>query len=166
MIQGFPFFLRSRTWTTALLLLLLIPSLSLAQTIREHEAQKAEDAERPFKIENRSQFACAEVGQSESGGATSHEINLTPRQIERCELIKVGTRLHECKKYRYQEATIDNRGIVKIATEDGPVEFWFDQESRITGGASSQLHEGGGKGTLIFQWPDKKTFRYLCASMF
>jgi len=166
MFKRIVFFRRPAIALLAAVLAASLPASSMAQTIREHEAQQAEDAERPFKIESRQQFACAEVGLSETGGATSHEINLTPKYVERCELIKVGTRLHECKKYRYTDAIIDNRGVVKIPTDDGePVEFWFDEETRITGGSASQLREGGGKGTLTFEWPDKKSFKYLCAAM-
>ncbi len=142
-----------------------IPGLVMAQTIKEHERRQAEAAERPFEIKNRTQFACAEVGLTENGGATSHEINLTPKYVERCELIKVGTRLHECKKYRFEEPIINERGVVNIPTEDGPVEFWFDQSTRITGGESSQITEGAGQGTLVFRWPDQKLFKYLCAAM-
>ena len=77
----------------------------------------------------------------------------------------VGTRLHECKKYSYKNSTVDERGVVSIETDDGPVQFWFDEETFITGKKdATKLTEGAGKGTLTFTWPDKNK-KYLCAAM-
>lgn len=152
----------------ALLLGVLAPAVSFAGVISDHESGLADDEsiDRPFAIQSRTQFACAEVGMSQNGGATTHEINLTPRQVERCELVKVGSRLHDCKKYRFKKSTVDDRGVVSINTEDGPVQFWFDEEARITGQANNaKIKEGSGKGTLTFTWPDKNK-KYLCAAMY
>jgi hypothetical protein len=158
-------FAGSLTACLVALLVVLMPSLLMAQTIKEHEAKQAEAAERPFRVKNRTQFACAEVASSRNGGSVSHEINLGPNRVERCELIKVGTRLHECKKYKFRNSTVNERGIVSLETEDGPVQFWFDEEARITATEESKVTEGAGKGSLTFIWPDEKHFKYLCAAM-
>ena len=157
---------RSKLCLTVFLVGVLMPTIVMASTIKDLEAQLAQDAatERPFPIKSRSQFACAEVATGRNGGQVSHEINLAPNKIERCELIKVGSRLHECKKYRFRNSTVNGRGVVSIDTEDGPLQFWFDQEARITASEESKITAGTGKGTLTFIWPDKNR-KYLCAAM-
>lgn len=151
----------------AILMGTFVSATAFAGVISDHESSLTDDevTERPFKIENRAQFACAEVSMSQTGGTTSHEINLGPKRVERCELVKVGTRLHECRKYKFKKSTVDDRGVVSIETVDGPVQFWYDEETRVTGMKNTtQLKEGSGRGTLTFTWPDKSK-KYLCAAM-
>jgi hypothetical protein len=150
----------------SILLCFLMPAIAWSQSGNANEAEEAEstDTRRTFAIKNRSQFACAEVGMDRTGGQTSHEINLAPRKIERCLLTKVGSRLHECVKYRFRKATVDDMGVVNIETDDGPVKFWFDEETRISSAGGSKVAEGTGKGTLTFTWPDSSQ-KYLCAAM-
>ena len=148
----------------AILLSFLIPTLVFANANIEDEEAANSGTDRPFAIKERSQFACAEVSSNRNGGTVSHEINLTPSNVERCLLIKVGSRLHECNKFRFETATVDETGVVKIHTDEGPVNFWYDQDARITTDEESKVAEGAGKGALTFIFPDKQR-KYLCAAM-
>lgn len=144
----------------------VVPTVAVAKTIKEHEANLARDAgtEKPYEIERRSQFACAEIAADKNTGPVSHEIKLSSSVIERCELVKVGSRLHDCKKYRFKNPTITDAGIVNIDTKDGSLQFWLDQNARVTSTKETRIGAGGGNGTLTFVWPDKDE-KYLCAAM-
>jgi len=107
-----------------------------------------------FAIKSRNEFACAEVAPDRNGGQVSHEIVLSPRSIERCLLVKVGSRLHECIDLKIEKATVDPSGVVNIETDEGMVNFWFEESTRITSAEE--------KGTLVFTWPDNDR-KYLCA---
>jgi hypothetical protein len=144
----------------------VMPTVVLANSIKEHEANQAQDPgkEKPYQIKNRSQFACAEIATGQKTGSLSHEINLTPNKIERCDLVKVGSRLHGCKKYRFKQPTIDESGVVSIDTEDGPLQFWLNQNATVTSAEESKITEGGEEGTLMFLWPDEHK-NYFCIAM-
>jgi hypothetical protein len=148
-----------RKWRTmALLLCLPIPGIGVAATNPDLETDMSQQDQPPptqtFAIKSKSEFACAEVAPDRSGGQVSHEIVLSPRSIERCLLVKVGSRLHECIDLKIEKATVDPTGVVRIDTDEGAVNFWFEEAARVNTAEE--------KGTLVFTWPDNDR-KYLCA---
>ena len=148
----------SKLHSTAILLCLAVPGLIFAAADPEPE-EKGPAAEQPpptqtFAIRERNEFACAEVAPDRKGGQVSHEIILSPRSIERCLLVKVGSRLHECIDLKIEKATVDPTGVVTIDTDQGAVNFWFEEAARVNTAEE--------KGTLVFTWPDNDR-KYLCA---
>lgn len=109
----------------------------------------------PFTIKGRTQFGCAEVEEVTSGGLASHEITLNPSRVERCLREKVGSRFHDCKKLKIEDSTADWDGIVTLATEDGPVRFWFEEH----GENAAEL-----KRVMVWTWPDTD-MKYMCAAI-
>jgi hypothetical protein len=135
---------------------LLLPAILWAQAGDSEGTDQAEGAETssPFKITKKSEFACAEVNEVAIGGLASHEITVDPKRVERCLLKKVGSRLHECKKLRIENATADWYGVVTLETEEGPVQFWFQELGENAAEA---------KRIMVFTWPDTDK-KYVCAA--
>lgn len=151
----------------AILLCLPMPLFVAAQSEEGDDAETGEpqelQARRPFLIKTTSQFACAEVAEDRTGGLASHDITLGPQRIERCLLQKVGTRLHECEKFKVGKATVDLLGIIRVETETGEVEMWFDKGASISSTKDSRIAATvEGKGSLIFTFPDNE-MKYICA---
>lgn len=132
---------------------LFLPAVLWAQ-----DADQAQGPEQssPFTIKSRSQFGCAEVDEIKEGGLASHEITLDPRKVERCLREKVGTRFHECKKLRIEEATADWYGVVTLHTDEGPVKFWFEEHGDDT--------SADAKRVMVWTWPDTDK-KYMCAAI-
>ncbi|MDX1556766.1 MAG: hypothetical protein R3212_12115 [Xanthomonadales bacterium] len=137
--------------------LLAVPVLLFAQDEDGDASGQAQTPQTssPFKITKKSEFGCAEVDEVRSGGLASHEITINPRRVERCLREKVGTRFHECKKLKIEEATADWHGIVTIATEEGPVKFWFEEHGENSAEA---------KRVMVWTWPDTDK-KYMCAAI-
>lgn len=119
------------------------------------QAQNAETSS-PFSIKSRSQFGCAEVDEIKIGGLASHEITVDPRKVERCLREKVGTRFHECKRLRIEEATADWYGVVTLDTKEGPVKFWFEEYDADGAGEAKKV--------MVWTWPDTEK-KYICAAI-
>ena len=102
----------------------------------------------PFVIKKRSEFGCAEVDDIKAGGLASHEITVDPRRVERCLREKVGSRFHECKRLDFEEATSDQTGVVTFRTDEGPVQFWIEEQDS--------------KRVMVWTWPDSDK-KYMCA---
>ena len=130
---------------------MLTPALAMAQD----ESGNGPQTSSPFSIKSKNVFGCAEVEEVTIGGLASHEITVDPRRVERCLREKVGTRFHECKKLKIQEATADWNGIVTIATDEGPVKFWFEEH----GEKGDEL-----KRIMVWSWPDTDK-KYVCAAI-
>lgn len=132
------------------ILCLALPGALSAQTGDGDSGGQAQDSggSSPFVIKKRSEFGCAEVEDIKSGGLASHEISVDPRKVERCVREKVGSRFHECKRLSIEEATSDSNGIVTFKTEEGPVQFWIEED--------------GGKRVMVWTWPDSD-MKYMCA---
>lgn len=130
---------------------LLVPGVVLAQDSAENGPQTSS----PFAIKSKNVFGCAEVEDVTIGGLASHEITVDPRRVERCLREKVGTRFHECKKMKIEEATADWNGIVTIATDEGPVKFWFEEH----GEEGDEL-----KRVMVWDFPDND-YKYMCAAI-
>ena len=131
--------------------LLVAPTLASAQDEQSSQPQTSS----PFSIKSKSVFGCAEVEDVTIGGLASHEITVDPRRVERCLREKVGTRFHECKKLKIEEATADWNGIVTLATPEGPVKFWFEEH----GEEGDEL-----KRIMVWSWPDND-YKYMCAAI-
>lgn len=148
-----------------LALCLAVPPLVCAQSGEGTGAKQAQPPEtrRTFVIKDTNTFACAEVSMERTGGQASHEILLGPRWIERCLLQKVGTRLHECVKLKVERATADQNGVVRVETDQGGVEFWFEEGLTISSAKDAKIAAGAeGKGALSFTFPDNDR-KYICA---
>ena len=78
--------------------------------------------------------------------------------MERCLLEKVGTRLHECKKFKYKRAAVDLQGVVWMYSQEGPVKFWLDKNAQL---ATEDISTVEGKGAVTFTFPDND-YKYLC----
>lgn len=138
-------------------LFLALPLMLVAQdgdTAASDEAQQPQTSS-PFKISKKTEFGCAEVDEVKSGGLASHEITVDPRRVERCLREKVGSRFHECKKLRIEEATADWHGVVTLATDEGPVKFWFEEHGENAEEA---------KRVMVWTWPDTDK-KYMCAAI-
>lgn len=137
---------------------LLFPTILFAQAGDGDEATQAQGPETrsPFVIKKRSHFGCAEVDEVKSGGLASHEITVDPRKVERCLREKVGSRFHECKRLRIEDATADWHGVVTLDTEEGPVRFWFEEF-----GSESPAEA---KRVMVWTWPDTDK-KYMCAAI-
>ena len=109
----------------------------------------------PFEINSKSQFHCSEVDEPVIGGLATHEITVDPNRVSRCLLKKVGSRLNECKKLHIESATSDWNGIVTLETEEGPVQFTFQQLGSDADGAPRMV--------LVWVWPDSHK-KYLCTA--
>jgi len=118
-------------------------------------ASLGSDGRTPFKISKKSQFHCSEVDEPVIGGLASHEITVDPKKVERCLLKKVGSRLNECKKLRIENATTGTNGIVRLDTEEGPVQFSFQQLGKDADGEPRMV--------LVWTWPDSD-WKYLCTA--
>jgi len=150
----------------AMLLLLLLPSIVAAETVENEDADQPQNSAivRTFTINDRSELACAEVAPHRKGGTVTHEIIMSPKRIERCLLLKVGTRLHECLDLKIRKATVDEHNVVTIATSEGDVKFWIDEEASLSSADGTQIAASGdSKGTLTFTWPDNDR-KYLCGT--
>ena len=135
---------------------LLVPMLVNAQNGASQDANQEQGPETssPFEIKSKQEFVCAEVDEVTAGGLASHEIILDPRRVQRCLLKKVGSRFHECKKLKIENATADWYGVVTLDTKDGPVQFRFED----IGESSSEA-----KRVMVWNWPDKDE-KYVCAA--
>lgn len=151
--------LKSGAPITALFLLvcILASGAAVAQSGADSSSGDMEGVETssPFAIKGRTQFGCAEVEEVTSGGLASHEITLNTTRVERCLREKVGSRFHECKKLKIQDSTADWSGVVTLATEDGPVKFWFEEH----GEKSDEV-----KRVMVWTWPDTD-MKYMCAAI-
>lgn len=149
----------ARRWRFSLAISwLFLPIILSAQDNETASADQAQGPEQtsPFKISKRSQFGCAEVDEVRSGGLASHEITVDPRKVERCLREKVGSRFHECKRLRIEEATADWYGVVTLDTDEGPVKFWFEEHGE-NGSAEA-------KRVMVWTWPDNDK-KYMCAAI-
>jgi hypothetical protein len=148
----------SKVRTILVMFVLLSPTTLLAQTDEGEENAQAQNAESssPFSIKSRSQFGCAEVDEIKIGGLASHEITVDPRKVERCLREKVGTRFHECKRLRIEEATADWYGVVTLDTKEGPVKFWFEEYDDDAAGDPKKV--------MVWTWPDTEK-KYICAAI-
>lgn len=137
---------------------LLLPTIVFAQASDGEETNQAQSLEQrsPFTIKKRSEFGCAEVDEIKSGALASHEITVDPRKVERCLREKVGTRFHECKRLKIEEATADWHGVVTIDTEEGPVRFWFEEYGDQSAGEAKKV--------MVWTWPDTDK-KYMCAAI-
>jgi hypothetical protein len=135
----------------------LFPAVLFAQTGAGNPdlPTRAPEKGSPFKISSKSQFHCSEVDEPVIGGLASHEITVDPKRVERCLLKKVGSRLNECKKLKIESATTDSKGIVTLATEEGPVRFSFQQLGSNADGEPRMV--------LVWTWPDTDK-KYLCTA--
>lgn len=115
-------------------------------------------AMKPFNVGKRTEFACAEVAMDRNGGTARHEITLGKKRVERCLLEKVGTRLHECKKFKYKRAAVDLQGVVWMYSQEGPVKFWLDKNAQL---ATEDISTVEGRGAVTFTFPDNE-YKYLC----
>jgi len=108
-----------------------------------------------FNIDRKSEFHCAEVDEPVVGSPVSHEITLEPTRVERCLYKQVGSRINECKKLKIENATADQKGIVTLDTNKGPVRF------------SAQEIQSNDQGkpwrVLVWTWPDTDKM-YLCTA--
>lgn len=148
---------RSGRLVTAAACLFIAASVNAESTDPDAASQdEAAQQSSPFVIKKKSEFGCAEVDEVRIGGQASHEITVDPRKVERCVREKVGTRFHECKKLRIEEATADWYGVVTLDTEEGPVKFWFEDH----GGESSAET----KRIMVWTWPDTEK-KYMCAAI-
>lgn len=116
-------------------------------------------AMKPFNVGKRTEFACAEVAMERNSGTARHEVILGKKRVVRCLLEKVGTRLHECQKFKYKRAAVDLQGVVWFYSNLGPVKFWLDKDAQIT---TEDIATVEGKGTLTFTFPDNDRYKYLC----
>lgn len=149
----------------AALFCLPIPLVVCAQAGEREEAEQEQppDIRRTFVIKNTNAFACAEVAMKRTGGQASHEIKLGPRWVERCLLKKVGTRLHECIRLKVEKATSDDKGVVRVETDQGNVNFWFEEGSTISSAKDAKIAAAAeGEGALVFTFPDND-MKYICA---
>jgi len=137
---------------------LLVPTMVFAQASDGAESNQAQSPEQssPYSIKTKSQFGCAEVDEIKSGALASHEITVDPRKVERCLREKVGSRFHECKRLKIDEATADWHGIVTLDTEEGPVRFWFEEYGDQSAGEVKKV--------MVWSWPDTEK-KYICAAI-
>ncbi len=152
-----------KTAKTVRMLLLItavfvLPTMLMAQESDDNDSDQAPlpPTSSPFKISKKSEFGCAEVDEVRMGGLASHEITVDPRRVERCLREKVGTRFHDCKKLKIEEATADWYGVVTLDTKEGPVKFWFEEH-----GASASEEA---KRVMVWSWPDTEK-KYVCAAI-
>lgn len=135
---------------------LMLPAVSWAQEGEGEDKAQGPEQRSPFSIKSRSEFGCAEVDEVKSGALASHEITVDPRRVERCVREKVGSRYHECKRLKIEEATADWYGIVTLDTEEGPVKFWFEEFGDQSGGEAKKV--------MVWSWPDTDK-KYMCAAI-
>jgi len=147
----------SKVWLLAVTFCFLFPTILYAQASGNESANaaKGQNTSSPFKISRKSEFHCAEVDEPAIGSPISHEITVDPKRVERCLYKQVGSRLNQCKKLKISNATADQNGLVTLDTEDGPVQFSFQQL-----GSNSN---GDPRMVLIWTWPDTDK-KYLCTA--
>ena len=145
--------LRLPLW--ALCLCLAAPALVDAAQNKADASDKAADVNgtRTVEFNSRGQFACGEIVPDRSGGFLRYEISFNPRTIERCELEKVGSRLHDCERFNINVVTTNVHQINTVYTDGGIVQFWFEDNARID--------TADKPGALIFLWPGTDS-RFVC----
>lgn len=137
------------------LLPLVVASIVTVRADEPQESARSGDVNgtRTITLERRMQLACGEVLPDATGGFLRYEINLTPSTVERCELEKVGSRLHDCEKHIINVVTTNVHQVNTVYTDRGIVQFWFEDNASIDTANRS--------GALVFLWPGTNS-RFIC----